>query len=249
LLAIVNTSSIIGLDSAVLFPGKAASRDETYRKGRAALEAQGWLKPAPDYPGEYDLNPNLLEMISIIAAPEIVMATAHGQGTAKRRLVLHYLAGETIVELAAPEKGDFRLGLVAGFGALAARLAEMLALAGAGPAPVFSMDAESYEEFIRLLKGGKSEEAISLLDSSGDNGRHDRPLDTLARPALGRMLIFAAGSEEPEIRRKAFIYGQGGQAWMASRRFPEPARVELAACNPAYLEDVLPDWLKDLGDH
>ena len=78
LLAVLHATELVGVDDPSLFPTKAKARDSTYGKGRAQLEENGWLEPIPEYTDEYDLNPALLHMVAIVAAPTYVVGTWSG---------------------------------------------------------------------------------------------------------------------------------------------------------------------------
>jgi hypothetical protein len=167
LLATLTAPTIVGIDATALFPGKQSSRETLFRKGREKLEAHGWMKPIPDHPDEYELDPELFELVSIIAAPSFVIATQRISAERERQDVLHYLADESIVELSSSEEGTYRTGFVADSGALYKRIAAMLDVAVKAPSKHLELDGEVFEHIQSLALKGMQEQARASLESAG----------------------------------------------------------------------------------
>jgi len=249
LLATLNASAVVGLDDPALFPAKSSARDVTYGQGRKELEINGWLKPVPDHPEEYELNPALLEIVSIVAAPDFVVATTHSTGEAERQLVLHYLAGDGIVELSAPAEGIYQVGVVLDREALHERIAEMLHLTTALLAAQFTIDETVFKDIQSLSQKGRLERAEELLESAGVNGAVGESLmAAVASPASGQIVVIRPSFGQIESGRRATVFGEDDAAWLVKRTQFDAQNLEIATCDPASIGTLVTEWLDELSD-
>ncbi len=247
LLATLDASEIVGFDATALFPDKQSSRKAMFSQGREELEAHGWMKPIPDHPDEYELDAELLESVSVIAAPSFVIATQRIYGEQERQDVLHYLADKSIVELSAPEEGTYRIGFLSDRGALFKRIAEMLQLAAKAPSKHLELDGEVFEYIQSLAPKGRLEKARARLESAGVTGKiADSILDAVCDPVQGQIVLIRTHSSEVEAGRRVRIYGEGKQAWIVRQSSPDNADVEMINCDSTSFVDLLTVLLDEL---
>ncbi len=156
LLAAVGARQIIGVEAPGLFPKDGKKRDSLYRQGREDLETSGWLVPVPGRANEYDLDPVLYELVATVAWPDFLLATIR-QGRGQSGLALHYLAGNTTVELAVLEGDRFRIGVVPDQDALWDRLAQMLDLTNQKPGVRARMTRASFKKLVAAAEKGQAD--------------------------------------------------------------------------------------------
>ena len=205
------------------------------------------MKPIPDHPDEYELDAELLESVSVIAAPSFVIATQRIYGEQERQDVLHYLADKSIVELSAPEEGTYRIGFLSDRGALFKRIAEMLQLAAKAPSKHLELDGEVFEYIQSLAPKGRLEKARARLESAGVTGKiADSILDAVCDPVQGQIVLIRTHSSEVEAGRRVRIYGEGKQAWIVRQSSPDNADVEMINCDSTSFVDLLTVLLDEL---
>lgn len=249
LLATLTAPTIVGIDATALFPDKQSSRETLFRKGREKLEANGWMKPIPDHPDEYELDPVLFELVSIIAAPSFVIATQRISAKRERQDVLHYLTDESIVELSSSEEGTYRIGFVSDSGALYERIAAMLEVAVKAPSKHLELDGEVFEHIQSLALKGKLEQARASLESAGVTEKMaDSVLNAVCDPAQGQIVLIRTQSGEIEAGRRVHVYGEGKQAWIVKQSSPDSADVEMISSDTASLKGLLTVLLGELTE-
>ncbi len=248
LLAIVHATEVVGVDDPALFPTKAKARDSTYGEGRAQLEENGWLKPIPEYTDEYDLNPALLQMVSIVAAPTHVLGTRSGEEDEDRHWMLHYVSGDQIVELWAPTKESYILAVVPDIETLQSRLGEMLQLTEASRETEFSLEEPVLEQIRALAQKGKADQAGELLVSAGVDGASDSLIAALAGPASGQIFVVRPVQGAIEAGRRTDIYGIGDSAWRINRAEADSEEFEIATCDPGTIGDLVNKWIEELTE-
>jgi len=240
LLATLSAPTVIGFDAPELFPAKKSARDTQFRQGREELEAHGWMNLIPDNPDEYELNAELFHLISVITSPSLVIATQRSSGEQEQRVVLHYLADESIVELSASEEGTYRIGFVADWSALVERISAMLQLAPKVPSKKLELDGAVFDTIQSLPPKGRMEKARASLESVGVEGKlAESILQAIYAPARGQLVMIRTHSGEAETGRRVLIFGEGKQAWSATRTSPDAANVELNTSDAASLEKLL----------
>lgn len=249
LLAILNAPAVVGVDDPALFPTKSSARDATYSQGRKELEANGWLKAVPEFPDEYELNPNLLEMVSVVATPEFVVVTSRSTRESELRQVLHFLAGDSIVDLSAPTEGTYHVGAVADRKTFHGRIAEMLCLTTARQPMQFTLDKSTYEEIQSLSREGHPERAERLLDSVAVNGTEGRSLvAALAGPVSGQIVVVSSHSGQAKSGRRASVFGEQDSAWLVKQTERDSSELDIATCDPASIGVLITEWMNDLTD-
>lgn len=249
LLAILNASAIVGLDDPALFPTKSSARDVTYGQGRKELEINGWLKPIPDHPEEYELNPALLAIVSVVADPDFVVASTCSTGEADHQLVLHYLAGDGIVELSVPDEGIYRVGIVLNREALHERMAKMLHLTTTQQSVQLTLDETTFRDIQTLSLKGRLERAEELLESAGVNGAvGESLLAAVASPASGQIVIIRSNFGQIESGRRATVFGEDDAAWLVKKTQYDAQDLEITTCDPATIGALATEWLDELSD-
>jgi len=247
LLATLDAPEIVGFDAAALFPAKTSSREAMFKQAREELEAHGWMKPIPDHPDEYELDAELLELVSVIAAPSFVIATRRISGELEQQVVLHYLADESIVELSAVDEETYRIGLVPDRSALFERIAAMLQCPGKTPSKYFKVDGEVFEIFQSLALKGKLEQAKAGLESAGVTAKMaDSVLSAVCDPAQGQIVLLRTQFGKAAARQRVSVHGDGKQAWIARRPTVDAQDVEMIASDAASLIDLLTVLLDEL---
>ncbi len=249
LLATLNAPAIVGVDAKTLFPKKQSAREAMFQKGREELETHGWIRPIPDRPDESELDAELLELVSIIAAPYFVIATQRISGVRERQVVMHYMADENIVELSASEEETYRLGLVPDRDALFERIAAMLQLQGKAPSRHLEVDGELFEYVQSLAPKGRLEKAGARLESAGFEGKiADSIINAVYDPVQGQIVLIRTHSGEVEAGRRVRVFGEGKQAWFVKRSSPDATDFEMITSDAASLKDLLTVSLDELTD-
>ena len=248
-LATLHAPALIGVDSPALFPTEPAARDTAYGTGLRQLQAHGWMKPLPQA-GQYDLNAELMELAAVAAAPEFVIFTLTPQPGGNQRLFLHYLAGESIVELS-KTPGCYRLLALPSQAVMFQRVADMLGIFGA-PAPgqtvppPFFMEEETFAAIKALAEGGAVDEAAAQLAAYGASGAAGAALAAaLARPEGSAMVVAlrAAGGDKVTAGRKATLYGQSDWVWLVQRLEATSTRLQVQVVQPETLATILRQYL------
>jgi hypothetical protein len=249
LLAILNAPAVLGVEDPALFPTKSSARDATYGQGRKDLEANGWLKPVPDHPDEYELNPILLEMVSVVAAPDFVVITSQSTGESEPSQVLHYLAGENIVELSVPAEETYQVGVVPDQETFHARIAEMLRLTAAQQPMQLTLDETIFEDIQSLSQKGDIKKAERLLDSSVGNGTDGRSLvAALTDAANGQIVVIRSHSGQVTSGRRASVFGEQDAAWLVKRTERDSSDLDITACDPDRISGLIVEWMDELTD-
>jgi hypothetical protein len=249
LLALLNAPNVVGLEDSALFPTKSSTRDATYSQGREELEKNGWLKPVPDYPDEYELNPLLLEMVSAIATPEFIVDTSHSTGESEFRQVLHYVVDDSIVEISAPAEGTYQVGSVPDHETLYARMAEMLCLTTTRQTLQFTLDETAFEDIQSLSKEGHSKEAVKLLDSTDVDSKNGQSfIDALVGSTTGQIVVVSLDSGQVTSGRRASVFGEGDSAWLVKRRVRISSELDIAHCDSTSIGALINEWIDELSD-
>jgi hypothetical protein len=249
LLVTVRAPGLVGVEDPRLFPESQTEKDATYAAGLKLLKEHGRLKPGPN--GSLRMDDALLYLVAVAAEPEFVIFTIRERAGGERQLVLHYLAGPAIVELAATPDGAFHLGMIADRPALARRIAEMLAINPATqPANVeFTIGGPIIGAVKGLVAEGKGEQAAATLKSFGVNGSNgDAMIRALQAPDTnGQFVITHLINGQVEDGRRASIFGKEGRAWMMNRVDSESTAVRVQAVGPETLTAVVEDFIRYLA--
>ncbi len=248
LLAMVEASEVVGITDPALFPVKSADRDATYGKGRKKLETNGWLKPSADYAGEYELDGFLLEMVSIIADPDHVVATVNNGNGKGRQMVLHYLSDETIVELSAANAKSYNIGLIPDQKALQERVAEMLGVTGKRKAVGFSLEQQALEDIGALSNNGEQEEAKALLEATQLSGPAKNSfVAAMGKSEHGQIVVMRSEAGEIEAGRRSTLYGEDKTAWLVSRTSSDSTELESRNGDVGGIGKLISERLKELS--
>jgi len=248
LLGTVDASGLIGVDDPKLFPSTAKAKEATYSKGRKQLEEHGWIKPISDKPGEHNLNAGLFQLVAVAAGAEQVIATSQGDSPDDRRQVLHYLAGELIVELWATSDKRYFLASLPDRSALGQRVAELLGLAKSAQAGQITLTEATFNKLKSHAQKGQQAQAEKLLATAEANGPAGKALlAALASPARGRVVVIRASAGEIAAGRRAELFGVKKGAWMAVRPDADSNELRLSPVDPATLEALVEGWLGELG--
>jgi hypothetical protein len=208
-----------------------------------------WLKPVPNHPDEYELNPILLEMVSVVATPEFVVVTSHSTGESELRQVLHYLAGDSIVDVSTPAEGVYQVGAVPDRDTLHTRIAEMLHLTTARQPLQFTLDETAFEDIQTLSQDGNLEKAVKLLDSVAGDGTSGHSLvAALAGSVSGQIVVVSSASGQAMSGRRASVFGGQDAAWLVKRTARDSSELEIATCDLASIGMLIPEWINELTD-
>ena len=249
LLATLNCSKVIGLDDPSLFPHNASVRGKNFKKGRQELENHGWIKPVPDRPDEFELDAMLLEIVSIIASPDFMIATTHTKEKDQTRLVFHYLGVETTVELAALDEKNYRLGLLPEHGSMFDRIGELMHLSPDNGTAEVRVDQTTFEKIVQLVHKGKYKDAEELLASFQlKNAEVKTLLSAIKSTSRGGLVVVRVVSGEITDGRRLSIYGSGDEAWMAIQIDAETTDFGLRTCSEASIGEFIANFQKDLAN-
>jgi hypothetical protein len=246
LLATLHVPGLIGVDSPALFPTMPADRDAVLGAGLRQLQAHGWMKPRAQ-PGQYDLNPELMELAAVVAGPQYVVLTRTLQPGGYQRLFLHYVAGDDIVELSTT-LGCYRLLALPSQEALYQRVSDLLGVFGtpeAGqPAPEpFIIDERLFVEFRALAQRGALEQAAATLTAHGVTRSAAAALAAAvgATPeGSGQVAMVRAGDRAAVTAgRKATLYGKQDWVWLVHHLEADSMRVQVQVAQSDTLAAVL----------
>ena len=247
LLASIEASEIVGFDATGLFPTKPSSREAMFKQGREKLEANGWMKPIPDYPDEYELNAELLEWVSVVATPSFVIATRRISGEQEQQVVLHYLADESIVELSAVDEKTYRIGHVSDRSALFERIAAMLQCPGKTPSKHYEVDGKAFAKIKSLALKGQLEKAKAGLESAGVTVKMaDSVLSAVCDPAQSQIVLIRTHFGEIEAVQRIYMHSEGKQAWIVRQSPTKAEEVEMITSDAGRLSDLLTETLDEL---
>ena len=248
LLVTVRARGLVGVEDPRLFPESQVDKDSTFATGLKLLKEHQWLKPGPN--GSLRMDDALLYLVAVASEPEFVIFTIRERKGNERQLVLHYLAGPAVVELAAAPDGSYRLGVIADRPALAKRIAEMLAIDPASqPANVeFTIGGPIIGAVKGLVAEGKGEQAAATLKSFGVNGSNgDAMIKALQAPdSNGQFVVTHLINRQVEDGRRASIFGKEGRAWMMNRVDAESTAVRVQTVGPDTLTMMVEDFIRYL---
>lgn len=249
LLAVVHAPFLVGVTDKRLFPRDAKARKSVYGKGRQILEANGWLKPLAEDPGEYEFDAGLMEMVACVADPEFVIGVLRRGTDGKYVGILDYLASGLIVEITLDVHGGYRLGTVPDRAELFRRIGLILRLTTPDVWAQFDLDEPLLKELVSLSQSGEVERAKQLLISR-QVARYaaESFVKALADPTGGMVVSLRPGrAGVGEAGRRATVYGGFGSAWIVQKRDKESAELEATSCDARRLELLVTSWLGELG--
>lgn len=243
LLATVGAKSIIGLDEPDLFPQGPQAEEKVFGGGRKELEADGWIREVADHPGEYQLDPFLLEMSAIVGAPEYVVAVANdSDGDRKMRMI--YMVDQLAVELAPLPNGKYALGYVPDDSSVGEHISELFELDGAGVAGEFSVSTKALEHLKKKASAGQLDQAAEILE--GDEEDRIAVTQAAAGPLNGRIVVIRASAGEIASGRRAVLFGTAGNVWLEYMPGPEESDLTLVQASSDRVDELLDRWLKQL---
>jgi hypothetical protein len=248
LLNLVHARGLPGVDDPRLFPETPAEQNNTHAKGREQLEAQAWITPVPDHNAEYEVNSFLFEMVAALAEPRTVILTVKEGPKGRHQAVLHYLAGQLIIELFSPSRSSYRLGLVSGREGMHQRIAQMLGLTQTGQRGQWILDEAAFEKVRSLSRNRQPTKAAKVMRSAGmDSPAGESLLGALSAPGRGQVVV--ARPEEGSIvaGRRVEVYVEADGAWMVLRTSPEGKEVQVSACDPSDLGALLDAWIEQVS--
>lgn len=243
LLAAVRASGIIGLDDPDLFPEGAKAEEEVFGGGRGELESAGWIQEVDDHPGEYQLDPFLLEMVAVIGGPEFVVAGAEQSGEV-RNVRMIYIVGELAVELAPMIDGGYALGYLPDDTTVGEHMGDLFQLNGAGGATDFSLSSDTLEDLKTSAASGKVEEAARLVE--GDPEDRQALSQAAAGPRSGRVVVLQTADGEVGSGRRAFLFGADDNVWIEYQPSEEADELTLTRATVSRLGGLVQSWLSEL---
>ncbi len=249
LLATLNCSEVIGLDDPSLFPHNASVRGKTFKKGRQELETHGWIIPIPDQPNEFDLDAMLLEVVSIIASPEFMIATTHTAEKEQTQLIFHYLGEDSTVELAAQDEKNYRLGLLPEQEAMFDRIYELMQLSPDNGTAEVRVDHTTFEKIVQQVHKGKVKDAEELLASFPLKEVEVKSLlSAIESNSRGGLVVVRVDSGEISDGRRVSIYGSGETAWMTFHVDAQSTDLGLRPCSEASIGEFITEFQEDLSN-
>jgi len=242
LLAAVEATSLIGVEDPKLFPADARSRKTIYRKGREQLEANGWLTPLEDHQDEHELNADLFHLTAAVAEASYVLGTSVGATKKGRRWLLHYLAGEHIIELWLTQAKSYAFRVVPDRESLIERVAEVLEVDHSTNAVTLTLDEKTFKKIVNLASKGQEKQASELLETNGKVG--SSIIQALSGKARAQISLVQASVGEIQVGRRASVYGTGKAPWMVWREDEESEQLNIAACDADHLSQLLSKWIE-----
>jgi len=107
ILDILHADKIYGLEGHTLFPADRETHLELIHQGIRQLESRGLVEINR---GRHIIERRLLEIVSIVAHPQVVITTLRDQAGIGTQLYLHYQAGDGVVEQVLPTENQVMLG-------------------------------------------------------------------------------------------------------------------------------------------
>jgi hypothetical protein len=247
LLATIHAQAVVGLDDPTLFPTKSSIQDKTYGQGRKDLETKGWLRPIPDRSDEYELDLDLVEMVSLVADPDFALFTTYNSQDSESQLVLHYLSEDRIVELSASDGDSYHLGTLPDDDALNERIVQMFNLTTRSQEAKFSLDEGKLNEIQASPQKGKMDRAKALLDSIRLKKSAKESFLTAISGEVGGQIVLVR-SEQGEIvsGRRALLFGEGDAAWIGYKTKPDSPKLKLITCDGTTIDELITAWMEEL---
>jgi len=248
MLAVVKTEAVVGVDDPVLFPDPA-SADAIFKTGLEQLVAHGWAKPTGK-PNEYSFDDNLSLMVADIGHPDFVVFTIRNTDDG-RRVVLHYMGGPDIIELAAEPDGTYTLGALTDRKAMVSRMEDVLSLSQtSSPAEgQFTVEAPTFETIQDLAEAGDWDQAIAMLKQLGINGSRAKSLiNALSAPdSSGLVAVVKPKEGQVTAGRKASLYREDEVVWLAKRMDATSSLLGVETVRADTLPSVLESYLDFLA--
>jgi hypothetical protein len=223
LLGALHAKSVVGLEAPALFPADAAAQEATWETGLKKLQEHGWMVPASGA-GQWHLNDDLTWLVAVLADPELVLMTIRSASKTDQRVLLHYLADETIVELTVVSDRQYGLGVVPDRQTLWSRIGGMLGLSEhvtASSETPFATEAQTLVSIQQLVADGQTEKAATLLRNGGvaraDEEALLKALGAVTRGEMGVVHAIRAQGGRAQSGRKATLIRQAEQAWLVHR--------------------------------
>jgi hypothetical protein len=247
MLAVVEAEAVVGVDDPNLFPDPV-SGEAIYKKGLEQLVVDGYAQPTGK-PEEYAFDDTLSLMVADVGHPDFVVFTIRNTDEG-RRVVLHYLAGPDIVELAAEPDDTYILGAVADRKAMVARIQDVLALPATNAKnAAFTIEAPTFETIQDLAEAGDHEQATNMLHELGlNNGRAESLVTALGEPdASGLVAVVRPNQGQVTAGRKASLYRGGEVVWLAKRMDATSSLLGVETVQADTLPNVLESYLEFLA--
>jgi hypothetical protein len=249
LLAVVHAPFLVGVNDARLFPREGKARNSVYGKGRQLLESNGWLKPLPQSPGEYEFDAGLLEMVASVADPDFVIGVLRKGPDGKYVGILDYLAGGLIIEITLDVHGGYRLGTVPERAEMFRRVGLILRLTTPNVWAQFDLDEPAFNDLVSFSRNGDEGRAKELLAARQVSpSAAESLMKALADPTGGMVVSLRPGrAGGSETGRKATVYGGFGAAWIVQKKGKDTSALEITSCDARRLELLVTSWLEELS--
>ena len=245
LLATVSAENVLGIKAPELFPKGDKAQKKVYQQGLDELIADDWIEEDKEEEGTFHFDSALLEMVAIIGAPEQFVAIINHEGETKN-LLLNYLVGDQIVQLAAINDDEFSLGFVPAAQEIAQRLSELTSVGDAATGEEFSLPTKLFGQMQRASKSFSKKVGESLAAE----GINDDSIDQLETAFTGgqRSEIVMASLEGGEVShgRRAWIYGAGENAWLFHLEAAGAKEVSVVNCDRSQVEAWIENNLAEL---
>jgi hypothetical protein len=241
LLATLQAETLLGGDDQALFPRDIATREDQWRRGRAQLEADGWLI-WDAVAGHHRLSEALMEIVAALADPEVVVITEWAPAGQPHRGVAHYLSLDLVVEMAMVD-GVYQLVVLAAMRTLVERLANALAFPDTRPLEIaFELSRHAIEQAKRdpdpawLEARGLAAQAAQLFaETLRQPSRYGSV--TLLRTRLGKAVM---------TRLVGLLISASGLGWQITPVDDDHLRYTLA--DIGYFEALLSSSITDVRD-
>ncbi len=254
ILDILNAERVFGLESQALIPTDRETHRELIQQGIRRLESRGLVEIRN---GRHIIERRLLEILSIVARPQLVITTLRDQATSGTQMYLHYQAGRAVVEQVLPDESHFTLGQLPDMTSALDRIVRMLDL------PVErcdfprrqAIDRERLYDTQARVEGGDRGSAMANLVSSGWPAAFaESYLATLGgRTLTGEVNIMAVVDGKPGGSSSLTLVRDEDDAWLL---IPQPkdqdtlhVRQVNAASFRATLEEAYSAVYGQTGEH
>lgn len=243
----LNCMSIVGVDSATLFPVDREKHRALIFEGIELLQKHGLMEIRD---GKHILSTDLLRLAAVIAGPTVVIETIRGMPDGKQMKYLHYLVPPKIVELSFPDEQQYAIGLIAQVALMLARIEKIIPIQPPQLTQTFAGHASKHivSEMLSLDRVGELNEAeatTALRDEGMSEEGTRRLLAAFKEPVFAGTVTLMQVREGTVVARWNVTVVQGKDvAWQLRTDPDSPSQVEIATVDAAALRTTLEQWLR-----
>lgn len=210
----LKATNIIGINSKRLFPTDKKSHQALIAIGLEKLKQRGFIKVINN---QHQLNPKLLQLISVVAYPELVIITLRDLPEIGQQIYLHYQQQQRLVEQTFPTTKQYRLGILPNIETTLDRIMKILPITNHNQTTKLNITIpqQSLFQAKSLAEDEKNNRAIQLLNTLGLNKENSiQLLNALKNPKFVGAITFIYLQQKQNTNTKTVTIVQGKNiAW------------------------------------